>query len=258
MNEQEKPRVVVWFSCGVTSAVAAKLAHAQYSKDHDFHIVYCDTQSEHPDNRRFLHDVSEWVNHKIEILRSSEYSDVWDVWLKRKYLAGIRGAPCTVALKKQLRHEYQRITDIQVFGFDAKEKSRFELFKENNHEVILKAPLLEKGLTKPNCMALLKKEGIDLPAMYRLGFPNANCIGCVKGGQRYWNHIRNVFPETFNKMAKLERQLNVALNKTYKGDGKRKRVFLDELDPEAGKGQLMVLPDCGPLCSNTDLEQEVV
>ena len=40
--------------------------------------------------------------------------------------------------------------------------------------------------------------------MYKLGYNNNNCIGCVKGGQAYWNKIRIDFPETFNKMAKLE------------------------------------------------------
>ena len=35
------------------------------------------------------------------------------------------------------------------------------------------------------------------PLMYDLGYPNNNCIGCVKGGMGYWNHIRKDFPEVF-------------------------------------------------------------
>ena len=41
-------RVVCWFSCGITSAVAAKLTLSDFP-DHDVRIVYCDTASEHPD-----------------------------------------------------------------------------------------------------------------------------------------------------------------------------------------------------------------
>ncbi len=37
--------------------------------------------------------------------------------------------------------------------------------------------------------------------MYDLGYPNNNCIGCVKGGMGYWNKIRKDFPEVFQKRA---------------------------------------------------------
>ena len=87
--------------------------------------------------------------------------------------------------------------------------------------------------------------------MYDLGYHNNNCIGCVSGGMGYWNKIRVDFPEAFERMAKLERKMDVAINKTYKvEDGKKKRirVFLDELDPKAGRN--VPLPDieCGTLC----------
>ena len=31
--------------------------------------------------------------------------------------------------------------------------------------------------------------------MYDLGYPNNNCIGCIKGGMGYWNRIRKDFPD---------------------------------------------------------------
>lgn len=250
------PRVVVWFSCGATSAVAAKLAFKEYGPTHNFHVAYCDTQSEHPDNRRFFYDVQDWVGHPFEILRSSEYNDIWDVWRKTRWLIGPKGARCTTELKKRLRFQYQQPGDLQVFGFDHDEAERADNLRKNNPEVNLITPLIERGLSKPDCLAMLERAGIEPPAMYRLGFPNANCIGCVKGTMTYWNHVRRVFPETFNAMARLERELNVAINKTYAGDGKRKRVFLDELDPDAGRGEQVVLPECGLLCAAAEVEIE--
>jgi hypothetical protein len=98
----------------------------------------------------------------------------------------------------------------------------------------------------------LYEAGIEIPAMYKLGYTNNNCIGCVKGQQGYWNKIRIDFPEVFERMAKLERELNVAINKTYAGDGKRKRVFLDELDPQAGRYTMEPNIECGVLCMNGD------
>lgn len=49
-------RVVVWFSAGAASAVAAKLTLKKYEGRLPVHICYCDTGSEHPDNERFISD----------------------------------------------------------------------------------------------------------------------------------------------------------------------------------------------------------
>ena len=44
-------RTVIWFSCGAASAVMTKIV---LKEEPDAHVVYCDTGSEHYDNRRFL------------------------------------------------------------------------------------------------------------------------------------------------------------------------------------------------------------
>ena len=100
-------------------------------------------------------------------------------------------------------------------------------------------PLIEKGITKDNCAAIVLKAGIKLPEMYLLGYGNNNCIGCVKGGKGYWNKIRTDFPETFSDMAKAEREVgHSCINGT----------FLDELNPTAGNKLRIVTPDCGTFC----------
>ena len=228
-----KQRVVVWFSCGATSAVAAKLATRKYS-DHEVHVCYCDTRSEHPDNMRFLKDVEAWIGKPIEILTSDKYHDIWDVFEKTRWLVGPKGARCTTELKKLVRREYQKPGDIQVFGFDADEAKRIETFKKNNPEVNLDPILQGEKLSKPQCLSMLKQQGIKPPITYAMGYKNANCIGCVKGQSGYWNKIRVDFPDVFNRMSKMERKLNVAINKRYEGKN-RIRVFLDELDPKAGR-----------------------
>ena len=242
-------RVVSWFSCGAASAVATKLA---IDKHEHVSVVYCDTNSEHEDNKRFMGDCEEWFGCEIEVLRSEKYDDTWAVFDKTKYLSGIAGARCTVELKKVLRHKYQRADDVQVLGFDFTEVKRAERFKNNNHEVILEVPLIEHEISKKECFDIIKKAGIAIPAMYLLGYKNNNCIGCVKGQSGYWNKIRVDFPDVFNRMAKVERSLNVAINKSYAGDGKRKRVFLDELDPSHGRYASEPSLGCGVLC---DIEE---
>jgi hypothetical protein len=83
------------------------------------------------------------------------------------------------------------------------------------------------------------KNDIEIPEMYKLGFHNNNCIGCVKGGKGYWNKIREAFPKSFNRMAKLERGV---------GRSCIKGRFLDQLKKTEGRNEPPILPDCGMFC----------
>lgn len=248
-------RVVVWYSCGITSAVSAMMTIKKYQGLLPVEIVYTDPGGEHPDNKRFIKDCEEWFGQKIIILKSEKYKDIWDCFEKSKYLAGVWGATCTSAMKKSLRFKYEDLaSDIQVFGFDDSEEKRAERFRQNNPEVYLETPLIDSRLTKNDCLAIVSRQGIKLPAMYLLGYKNNNCIGCVKGGSGYWNKIRIDFPDVFERMSNLEQKLNVALNKSYAGDGKRKRVFLKDLPKDAGIYKSEHSIECGILCYATEDE----
>jgi len=237
-------RVLVWFSCGAASAVAAKMAVAKYP---DCEVLYCDTLAfEHPDNMRFLIDISKWIGKEIKLLKSTKYADIFDVFDKTGWLIGVGGARCTTELKKNVRKQYERPDDLHIFGLTKDEAIRIERFEDQNSETKVEWILSET--TKKDCYSILQSAGIDLPVMYKLGYNNNNCIGCVKKQAGYWNKIRVDFPDAFDRMAKQERKMNVAINKSYAGDGKRKRIFLDELDPKAGRD--VPLPDieCGAIC----------
>ena len=239
-------RSLVWFSCGAASAVAAKLAVEQYP---DCEVLYCDTLAyEHPDNMRFVGDVENWIGKKIKILKSEKYADIYDVFNKTGWLVGVGGARCTTELKRNVRLAYQRPGDIHIFGLTSDEEKRIGRFEEQNPHILPEWILLDRGITKGTCYRIIRDAGIELPTMYKLGYNNNNCVGCVKGQQGYWNKIRVDFPRVFQKMAKQERKMNVAICKTYAGDGKRKRVFLDELDPNAGRYQPLPDIECGVLC----------
>lgn len=243
-------RRLAWFSCGAASAVAAKYAVNKYGDDCE--VLYCDTlKYEHPDNARFMADVSKWLGREIKILKSNKYTDIFDVFDKTGWLVGPGGARCTTELKKMVRVAYQKPTDVHVFGFTADELKRVYRFNAENPDLSAEFPLVDNGINKADCYRILQENGIELPAMYKLGYNNNNCIGCVKGQSGYWNKIRVDFPETFAKMAAQERKMNVAINKKYV-KGERVRVFLDELDPRAGKMSIEPDIECGVLCINED------
>lgn len=240
------PRRLVWFSCGAPSAICAKLTLTKYPTAE---VLYCDTFAyEHPDNRRFFSEIQTWLKHEIKVLKSDRYKDIYDVFQRTRWLVGPGGARCTTELKKNVRKAYQRADDIHIFGFTSDEKHRVERFHQENPELLAEFPLIEQGISKRDCKRRLLAAGIQIPMMYRLGYKNNNCVGCVKGGAGYWNKIRRDFPDAFNKMAKMERELNVAiLSKRSKGS-KRRRLFLDELSPNFGRYKEEPDIECGVLC----------
>jgi hypothetical protein len=190
-----------------------------------FELVYCDTGSEHPDNRRFLAESEKFFGQSIAVIKNEKYQDHFDGCEKTRYINGVGGARCTVELKKVPRFRFQQPDDVQVFGYTAEEKHRANRFGHAYPEVNALYPLIEKNLTKKHCIGIVRAVGIEIPMMYRLGFNNNNCIGCVKGGMGYWNLVRKHFPERFNRMAAIERAV---------GRSCIKGVFLDELDSKRG------------------------
>ncbi len=244
-------RVLAWFSCGDASAAAAKLAIAKYGDACE--VLYCDTSAhEHPDNARFFQDVQRWLGRDITVLKSGEYADIYDVFRRTRWLIGTKGARCTTEMKKIPRRDHQQVGDIHVFGFTTDERRRVRTLHKENPDILTEFPLIDAGMTKAQCHQMVRDAGIDLPMMYRLGYRNNNCIGCVKGGSGYWNKIRVDFPEYFARMAAMERELNAAIcKKEGKTNGKRwrKRVFLDELPPNAGRYESEPDIECGVVCT---------
>lgn len=244
-------RVLAWFSCGSASAVAAKLAVERHGPRCE--VLYCDTLAyEHPDNRRFLRDVEGWLGVPITILKSDTYADIFDVFERTRWLVGVGGARCTTELKKNVRTAYQLPDDLHVFGLTADEYPRAMRLLKSNHDIRIELPLVDAKITKAECHQRIAAAGIEKPAMYRLGYENNNCVGCVKGGTAYWLKIQRDFPEAFDRMARLERSLDAAICKREwveeGGKRMRARVFLDELTPADDYGQAELSMECGVLC----------
>lgn len=231
-------RVLSWFSCGAASAVAAKLMP-------DSTLVYCATGAEHPDNKRYMMQCESWMGRKVTVIQSAEYADTWDVWEKTRWLAGINGARCTTELKVGPRLEFQRPDDTHVFGYtaDGPDVDRAERLAANYPELKLRFPLIERGLKKDACLAIIQGAGIALPPMYAMGFQNNNCIPCVKAtSAAYWALVRKQFPAQFQRMAVLSRDLGVRLARLND-----ERIFIDEI-PHDHPTINPISPSCDFLC----------
>lgn len=248
----EVGRIICHFSCGATSAIATKLALATYPRE-SVMIVNAYVEEEHPDNRRFLADCERWFDHPVTVLRDERFgASAREVWKRERFMMSRKGAPCSRALKRDLLDAFRTPEDRIVIGYAADEMDRFERFFDpvGHHPPI--CPLIERGLLKSDCLAILERAGIELPEMYRLGFNNANCIGCVKGGKGYWNHVRLHFPERFAEIADIQAALGPGANFWQGTNGER--ISLRDLPPDAGRHQEEPEISCGLMCEATEAE----
>ena len=243
-------KILGWWSGGITSAVACKLALNSYE---DVTLVYIETGSHHNDTMRFKRDCEKWYGKKIITLQSKKFDSVNDVILSTKFINSDKGARCTTELKREVRKKFDRENhfDGSIWGFEytLEEIQRAEKTKKDVSVKNPIFPLIQAQLNKKECAGLLVKNGIDIPMMYKLGYNNNNCVGCVKGGMGYWNKIRIDFPEEFNKMALAEREINHScLHNKKEG-----MIFLDTLDPKRGDESDLIIPECGFFCQNINL-----
>ena len=141
-------KIAVWFSCGAASAVAAKLALEKYGKEHEVIVLNNPVLEEDEDNRRFRDQVSEWLGVKIVLVINPKWpaASAAEVWDKRKFMSGPKGAPCTGELKIQARQIWEKhnVCDWHVLGFTVEEKNRFERFKLTERKNTV-APLVDNG-----------------------------------------------------------------------------------------------------------------
>jgi len=205
-------------------------------------VIYIDIDDQHPDSMRFVLDCEEALGREIEVLRSP-YGSVGNACRSFGFIASAYGAKCTDVLKKRVRKEWesqQAEPLTHIWGMDCTERNRAEnicaAMPRNKHEF----PLIDEMLNKADAHGICAIRGVKRPVMYDLGYSNNNCIACVKGGMGYFNKIRVDFPEAFAARAKLEREI---------GHSCINGVYLDELDPAAGRMSEEIIPECGIFCN---------
>ncbi len=264
-------RIIAWWSGGIASAVACKLALNEFKKDFNVEIVFIDTKNEHEDTYRFLKDCESVYGQEIKTIFSDKWDSVEQVWRTRKSLNISMGATCSAEIKKRTRVQYQdKENDFaQIFGFDDSkaEQKRARNMLKNYPEINPLFPLIDQKYSKQDCIAEIGRWGVTIPETYLNGFQNNNCFktGCVQGGIGYWQKIQREYPEKFAYMANIEREISldkgeaVTICKDQSG-GKKELLFLEPNPdfPELGHIGLKQgrepesLMECNGFCSTDD------
>lgn len=251
-------RVIAQFSCGAASAVATKLALAQHGDN--CILLNAFIANEHADNRRFLAQCEEWFGRTATVLRDTKYNaDAVQVFHAVGFIKSRNGASCSTRIKRQLLRSFEQPGDVLVLGYTAEEQDRLDDWREAFPDRPIITPLIERGLTKEDCKAMVLRAGIRLPRMYELGYDNANCIGCIKGGMGYWRGIREDFPAEFERVAAAEEYVaslhgeNAYLFRHRSGPLKGQRFPL-RLLPDGPIVRNEHVPACGLFCESSEQE----
>lgn len=239
--------IAVWFSCGAASAVAALKTLEKYSGQYNVRVINNPIVEEDDDNLRFMSDIEKLLGVKIETATNKKYPErsIVDVFNRERYMSHPHGAPCTRMLKKEARRQWAQVNNPRhhVLGFTKDEEARHDDFVQSEIEIL--PVLIDDGLTKRDCFEFIATEGIKRPRIYDQGYPNANCIGCVKAtSPTYWNHVRKVHPIVFSERAEQSRDIGAKLVRV-----KNQRLYLDQLDPDAvGRPMKNMNFECGVFC----------
>ena len=260
--------IICWWSGGITSAVACKLAIDLFD---DVKVIFIDTKNEDDDTYRFKKDCEKWYGLPIDTICNDDYQSIEHTWRKHRSLNVAHGAICSYKLKRVARERWEKNNKWtnQVFGFEAepKELKRARSLLLNHSHTNPIFPLLMYGLDKKDCIEIVKNQKIKIPRSYTLGFQNNNCFktGCVQGGIGYWKKMQSEYPEKFDKMAAMEHELTALKGKPVtmlKDQAKNSlgQVFLKKhpeypnksIDEMRGK-PIKPLVDCNGFCGTNDL-----
>lgn len=263
-------KVIAWWSGGITSAVACKLAIDLFGKDR-VRIIFIDTKNEDDDTYRFKKDCEAWYGIPIETI-TSDYKDIREVWRKYLGMNFANGAICSTELKRAVREAWEKANagtfQYQTHGYDMDEPHRalaMTLNYPNSNPIY---PLLMFGISKDRAAEILQEAGIELPRSYRLGYRNNNCFktGCPRGGIGYWQKRKREFPEATDEMGDIEHELTAAKGKPVtmlriRRGGKRYPLFIKKnpaypdilcIDEVEGR-PVKPLNDCNGYCGINDL-----
>jgi hypothetical protein len=243
-------RVVAHFSCGAASAVATKMAIAKYGKDRVV-IFNAFIVEEDADNRRFLGDCETWFDHPVTVLRDTKYgASAREVWRRERYMNGPFGASCSTRLKREVIEAACMSDDLHVMGFTIDEKNPERVKRFLGVGGI--CPLVEANLRHADCRAMIERAGLILPRRYAQGYGNANCVGCCKGGEKYWRKTRIDSPNDFAEVVQIQKEIGPGAY-FFRNRQTGERWPLDQL-PIDGPIDNLEPPECSLFCAMAEDE----
>lgn len=240
MNDPQliSPRFMVSFSSGITSWAAAKRTADQYGTQ-DMVLVFADTKIEDEDNYRFLRDSAANIGAPLEVVADGRTP--WEVMKDERFIGNSQIDPCSKILKRELLKKWRTEhcdseQTVTIIGLNWDEVNRIEKVKALSSPWVVEAPLASPPyLSKGMCLDWARKEGLEPPRLYNLGFSHANCGGfCIKGGQGHFARLYRFLPERYLEHEQEEQNMMAFLGTdntilTEQVGGVEKKLSLKDL-----------------------------
>lgn len=208
---------VVMFSGGVGSWMAAKRVAAQYGTE-DLTLLFTDTMIEDPDLYRFLDEAA--ANVGGTLVKVADGRTPWDVFHDERMLGNARIAPCSKILKQNVARRWVKdhcpVESTTLYlGIDWTEEHRYVRSAKAWEPYLVLAPLCDPPyLDKGQMLDALAETGIEVPRLYKLGFPHNNCGGgCVRAGQAHFSLLLDKLPDVYANWEQNEEEMRQFLNR---------------------------------------------
>lgn len=208
---------IVMYSGGIGSYFTAKRVVAAHGKENTI-LVFADTLIEDEDLYRFLRETTQSLG--AELLTLSDGRDPWGVFHDERFLGNSRIDPCSKVLKRSLIRDWLEQNrspkdSVIYLGIDWTESHRLDAAQKYWGDWVVEAPMCDAPyLHKTEMLDALKEEGIEVPRLYKMGFPHNNCGGfCVKSGESQFHLLLKTMPERYKEHEEKEQKLREYLGK---------------------------------------------
>jgi hypothetical protein len=234
---------IVMFSGGLGSWMTAKRVAEKHGTDNLF-LVFADVGGQHTsphagedeDTYRFIVEAAadvfgvgyqsvdsreDFIAFNLpKLVWLNEGRDIWQVFTDNRFLGNSRLANCSKFLKQQPCREWLDANcdpaDTTVYvGIDWTESHRLPAIVNaylpyKAEAPLTEAPYLDKEDVKAACIAA----GMEIPRLYRAGFPHNNCGGfCVRAGQAQMELLLREHPDRYAYHEGKEQELREHLDK---------------------------------------------
>lgn len=166
-------------------------------------LLFCDTLIEDEDLYRFLRQTSAYLG--VPVTTIADGLTPWQVFHDKRFLGNSQKDPFSRILKRELARSWVDANfpvpgwvNIYV-GIDWMEAHRMKNVHVLWSPYRIHAPLIEdKTFDKERFTAEMVGWGIDVPRLYKMGFPHNNCGGfCVKAGKAHFLNLLDKMPERY-------------------------------------------------------------
>jgi hypothetical protein len=218
------------FSGGLGSWLTARRVALQHGTD-DLVLLFADVASdrsphvgEDEDTYRFIREAAEdvlgsaLVGERLITVRDGR--DIWQVYKDDRFLGNARLANCSKFLKQKPCRDWLEANrnpdDTTVYvGIDWSESQRLPAIEAGWAPYRVQAPMTwAPYLDKAQMVAACEAAGIEVPRLYRAGFPHNNCGGfCVRAGQAQMELLLREHPERYAFHEQQEAELRDYLDK---------------------------------------------